>query len=343
MSYRVAIVGAGPIGIEMAIALKKYHVPFIHFDKEQIGQMIYNFPPQTRFFSSNERISIAGVPIQTVDQTKCTREEYLAYLRQLVMHYQLDIRTFEKVIAIEKLEATGFSIQTEVKGEKHSYTSELVILATGGTSFPRLLGIPGEDLPHVSAKFVDPHLYFNKNVVIIGSKNSAVESALRCYHAGAKVTLVSRREQFDDQEIKYWLLPELKSCLKRKEIVHFGGVEPAKISADKVTLRSIKTQQEQDIASDFVIKAIGFQADMSLFKKLGVALIEGEHHPLVNEATMETSVPGVFVLGTAIAGTQAKFRVFIENTHEHVEKILAALLEVKPSLPFKKTLTPLEE
>src|SRR4028119_130016 len=77
----VAIVGAGPIGLELAVALKRAGVDYLHFDAKQIGYTISWFPPQTRFFSSSERIAIAGVPLQTPDQGKCTREQYLAYPR----------------------------------------------------------------------------------------------------------------------------------------------------------------------------------------------------------------------------------------------------------------------
>src|SRR4051794_17186578 len=68
---QVAIIGAGPLGIELAVALKRAGISCLHFDAKQIGYTISWFPPQTRFFSSNERIAIAGVPLQTADQMKC--------------------------------------------------------------------------------------------------------------------------------------------------------------------------------------------------------------------------------------------------------------------------------
>src|ERR1043166_6111694 len=101
-SAEVAIVGAGPIGLELAVALKRHGIPYLHFDAGQVGQTMYNWPPQTRWFSSNERISIAGVPLQTTDQMKCTREQYLAYLRSVVQQFDLAIRTYEPVTRIEK-------------------------------------------------------------------------------------------------------------------------------------------------------------------------------------------------------------------------------------------------
>ena len=57
----------GPIGLELAVALKRAGVDYLHFDAKQIGYTISWFAPQTRFFSSNERIAIAGVPLQTPD------------------------------------------------------------------------------------------------------------------------------------------------------------------------------------------------------------------------------------------------------------------------------------
>jgi len=72
-STDVAVIGAGPIGLELAVALKRAGVDYLHFDSKQIGYTISWFAPQTRFFSSNERIAIAGVPLQTWDQGKATR------------------------------------------------------------------------------------------------------------------------------------------------------------------------------------------------------------------------------------------------------------------------------
>src|SRR3954468_12596271 len=97
LSTDVAIIGAGPIGLEMAVALKRAGVNYIHFDAKQIGYTISWFPPQTRFFSSNERIAIAGVPLQTADQSKASREEYLTYLRSVVLQFELNVQTYEPI------------------------------------------------------------------------------------------------------------------------------------------------------------------------------------------------------------------------------------------------------
>src|SRR3954462_10667425 len=94
-SHDVAVVGAGPIGIELAVALKRAGIDYVHFDARQIGYTISWFAPQTKFFSSNERSAIAGVPLNTADQSKATREEYLASLRGVVQQFDLPLNTYE--------------------------------------------------------------------------------------------------------------------------------------------------------------------------------------------------------------------------------------------------------
>ncbi len=101
-STEVIIVGAGPLGLELAVALQRTGIDYVQIDAGQVGQTILDWPTMTRWFSSPDRITIAGVPIQTVSQEKCTREEYLAYLRGVVMQFDLDVRTYERVLGINR-------------------------------------------------------------------------------------------------------------------------------------------------------------------------------------------------------------------------------------------------
>lgn len=321
----VAIIGAGPIGIELAVALKEAGVSFLQFDKGQIAQMIFQYPPETRFFSSSDKIGIAGIPIQTVDQQKCSREQYLAYLRSVVLKYQLPIHTHAEVQSIEKGSDGKYLLTIDSCRGQEVYRVKYVVLATGGLGSHRKLGVEGENLPHVSTSLCDPHQYFQKHVVIIGGKNSAVEAALRCFHAAANVSLVIRKSEFDDSDVKYWLLPELKSRVKKGEMKCYFGSTVKAIYPDRVHIRENGANTETAIQADFVIKAIGFEADDTLFKQLGVSCDESTGSPAYCPETMETSCDNVFLVGTAIAGTQKRFRVYIENTHHHVAKICKVL------------------
>src|ERR1700712_5013642 len=122
----VAIVGAGPIGLEMAIALKRAGIDYVHFDARQIDYTVSWFAPQTRFFSSTERIAIAGVPLQTPDQTKATREQYLAYLRAVVGQFGLRVNAYERVTDVRRGADGRFALTTRRGGADRQWAVDKI-------------------------------------------------------------------------------------------------------------------------------------------------------------------------------------------------------------------------
>jgi thioredoxin reductase (NADPH) len=316
----VLIIGAGPIGIELAIGLERAGIPYEHVDAGQIGSTISWYAPQTHFFSSPERIAIAGVPLQTLDQTKATREEYLNYLRAVVLQFDLHIETYEPVTSIVRRDG-GFTVKTEgrVPRERHA---RKVILAVGDMHRPHLLGVPGEDLPHVSHYFADPHVYFRRRVLVVGGRNSAVEAAIRCVRVGAEVTLSYRAGDLDEAHVKFWLLPELRSMVRDGKLMFLPRTAVRAITPEAAVL----DPDGRRVEADFVLLLTGYEQDTTLFEQAGVALEGPRRRPRFDERTMETNVPGLYVAGTAAAGTQVSgTREFIETSHVHVERILAAL------------------
>jgi thioredoxin reductase (NADPH) len=325
---RVAIIGGGPIGLEISATLKRRGIDYLHFEAHQIGHTMMWWPPGTRWFSSNERISIAGVPLVTPNQEKATREQYLAYLRTVVQTLDLPVRTYEPVVDIDSESDGTFTLTTQPAAGQRQVRAEAVILATGGTDRPRLLGIPGEELPHVEHAMPDPHTFFRRRLLIVGGKNSAVEAALRCHHAGADVALSYRGEALPEKSIKYWMMPEMSGLLKSGRIEGHMRTTPVKITPDAVTLeRRIEGQEPErfEVEADAVLMMIGYEQDNRLFRLAGVDLQGEQHSPHFDEATMQTNVPGLYVAGTAIGGTQSRYKVFLENCHVHAERIAAHL------------------
>lgn len=330
----VIIVGAGPTGIELAAALKEKEIPFLIFDAGQIGHTISWWPRNTRFFSTSERIAMPAVPLQIFDQQHPTGEQYLAYLRAVVQQYGIKVNNFEKVTKINPSQ-DRFLIETETRRGKKEYQSEFVVLATGGMAAPRLLNIPGEDLPFVTHYPDDPHHYFQQQVLVVGGRNSAVEMALRCWRAGAAVTISYRRAEINPKSIKPALLQDLETVLREGKMQFLPSTLPELINSEHVVLTPTGEDglpgpgPKQVIPTDAVLICTGYAADMSLFKILGVELTGEEKEPVYNPETMETNVKGVFVLGTAAGGTQKKFRHFIETSHSHVPKIISAVQKRK--------------
>lgn len=313
----VLLVGAGPIGIELAVALQRAGIDYAHVDAGQIGSTIGWYAPQTHFFSSPERIAIAGVPLQTLDQTKATREEYLAYLRAVVLQFGLQIATFERVTSIARREDGAFRVTTS----KRTRVARRLILAIGDMHHPRLLDVPGEELPHVSHYFADPHTYFRRRVLIVGGRNSAVEAAIRCVRVGAEVTLVYRGAELDAEHIKFWLYPEIRGMIRDGRMTFLPGTTVREIASETVTL-----DDGRRVEADAVLLLTGYAQDPALFEQAGVALEGPNRRPRLDPRTMETNVPNLYIAGTAIAGTQSSgVKEFIETSHVHVERIVAAL------------------
>ncbi len=325
----VAVVGAGPIGIELAVALKRAGVAYVHFDAKQVGHTMSWWAPQTKWFSSNDRIAIAGVPLQTWDQGKSTREEYLAYLRRIVLEFDLPVRTYEPVTAIERRPDGRFQVNTCPGGRESGAVATTlahhVVLATGGTDYARRLNVPGEDLPHVSHYFKDPHTYFRKRLLVVGGRNSAVEAALRCHVAGADVSVSYRGHSVDHNGIKYWLLPEFNGLVAAGKIAGLYDTVPTAITPTHVTLASTAGGPAREVPFDFVLLLIGYHADATLLRNAGIALDGESNLPQYDERTMETNVPGLYVAGCAVGGTQEKYQIFLENCHVHVPRIVAAV------------------
>ena len=184
-------------------------------------------------------------------------------------------------------------------------------------------------MPHVSHYFQDPHTYFRQKLLVVGGKNSAVEAALRCHHAGARVSLSYRRAALPAKSIKYWLMPEIVGLLDAGRVGgHFGTV-PTKITPTHVTLESCGPDLRPagdpvEVPADFVLLLTGYEQDNALLDLAGVSLGGPDGCPTFDERTMETNVPGLHVIGTATGGTQERYSVFLENCHVHVDRVLAA-------------------
>lgn len=321
----VAIVGAGPIGLEIAVALKHAKIDCTILEAGELGHTISWWAPETRWFSSNERISIAGVPLLTTDGAKANREQYLNYLRGVATQFRLDIRTKTRVTGIHR-ENHHFRLTTESINGHGKAEATAVVLAIGGTDTPRMLNVPGEDLPHVDGYLRETHCYFGRQVLIIGGRNSAVEAAIRLHHAGAHVSLSYRGETLPDDGIKYWLKPEINGLIRSGRIQAHFATQPVAITADTVQLESTLTSETKSVRADDVLSLIGYEQDKTLLRSAGVKLIDSVQRPQHHPDTMETNVPNLYVAGTATAGTQtSKYKTFLENCHGHAQNIIAHL------------------
>ncbi len=323
MDSDVILIGAGPIGIEVAAGLKSAGVDYLHIEAGQLADTITKWPRHARFFSSPERCAIAGIPVQTYDQEQLVGEVYLAYLRNVVEIFDLRIQYHERATSLRRTN-DGFAVETVTRTGVRRYSARSVVLATGDMNAPNRLDIPGEDLPHVSHRFDEPHRYFRQKLLIVGGRNSALEAALRCFRAGADVTLSYRRAALDRNRTNSRLHLELSILTAKEYIRFFPSTVPAEIRNTSVVLANTEKEHDfSEVDADFVLLLTGFRGDISLLKEAG-AEFDGSV-PRIDMDTMQTSVPGLFVAGTAISGDQNAYKVFVATAHDHAPKIVKSL------------------
>jgi thioredoxin reductase (NADPH) len=188
---------------------------------------------------------------------------------------------------VEKLEDGTFRLHTSPASGERITVARRVVLAIGDMHRPRLLGIPGEDLPTVSHYFQDPHHYFRRRLVIVGGKNSAVEAAIRCVRAGADVTLSYRGEELAEERIKYWLLPEVRAMIRDRRLRFLPATRPVEILPGRIRLQRVGAPggttdgpSVEDLPADCVLLLTGYEQDPSLFRLFGIEL-EGPANDLV--------------------------------------------------------------
>jgi len=311
----LAVIGAGPCGLAVGVAAKQQDLRAVLFDKGPLVASLLKYPTYMTFFSTPEKLEIGGVPFTTAGD-KPTRREALGYYRKVAEFYALDIRLYHVVTAFERV-PPGFELT--VRGAAHGAPARVrarnVVFATGYFDSPNPLGVPGEDLPHVSHFFTEAHPYWRQSVVVVGGGNSAVEAALELHRVGARVTIVHFLGEFD-RGVKPWVLPDITNRVKDRSIAARWLSRVVEIRPREVIVRSETDGTAECLPADFVLAMTGYRADLSLLRMAGVTVDEKTGVPQHDPATMQTNVPGVFIAGVLASGLDAN-RIFIENGRAH--------------------------
>lgn len=308
----VIIIGAGPIGLATAIALKNKGIAAKIIERGCVVNSIHNYPKDMTFFSTSERLEIGGVPFIS-HGPKPTRREALEYYRRAAESYDLDIHVYEEVQNVEGSDG-DFTVTTD----KNTYKAQKVVVATGFYDIPKKMNIPGEELDKVSHYYDEAHPYAWQDVLIIGGGNSAVDAALETFRTNANVTLVVRYDNIKES-VKYWVKPDIENRIKNGEITAYFNSEVKEITPDAVVLQT--PDGEKTIPNDFVLAMTGYQPNFELMKQFGVDLTDdAKKMPVYNNSTLETNRKGMYVAGVVCGGMDTS-KLFIENTRVHANHI----------------------
>ena len=318
----LAVVGAGPCGIAVGAAAATAGLHATLYDRGCITNSLVNYPYYMTFFSTARKLEIAGVPFAIAD-SKPTRREALSYYRRVVEHHELDVRQYEEVTSIEG-QRGDFLLRTLARsGEEATLRARAVVVATGGFHEPNYLDVPGEQLPKVKHYYQEPYPFYDQDVLVVGAGNSAVESALETYRAGARVSIVHILDEIDPG-VKPWVVPDIQNRLGNGEIEVYWRHRIQEIRPASVVLWNMGSEQTVEIPNDWVLAMTGWRPDRGFVAGLGISIDEETGIPSHAPDTMETNVPGIYIAGVLAAGYNAN-KIFIENGKLHGPKIVEAV------------------
>ena len=315
-TYDIIIIGGGPIGLACGLEAKKAGLTYLIIEKGTLVNSLYNYPVNMMFFSTSERLEIGGIPFVS-NNPKPVRNEALEYYRRVAISGGLNIKLFEEVTSVSKIE-DEFIILTI----KHQYRSRNIIVATGFYDIPYLLNVKGEDLDKVKHYYKDPHFYAFQKVLITGAANSAVDAALETWRKGASVTMVIRGAHISER-VKYWVKPDIENRIAEGSIKAYFNSQIVEIRENDVVINT--PDGLVTLENDWVLAMTGYQPNLNFLRKLGIILSDDEVcKPTYDDLTYETNIKGIYLAGV-ICGGMNTHRLFIENSREHAVRIIKSI------------------
>ena len=315
----VVIVGVGPPALVALLEAKRAGLRTVGIDKGPVCGALVKHPTYMRWFSTADKLELAGFPLLTQEKNP-SRREYLKYCRAFARYHDLPIVTYHTVKSVEKTD-DGFAVRVEdVYGDAYTWQTRNVVLGTGFYDSPRPLRVPGEDLPHVTHTYAEPHYYADYDIVVVGGGSSAAEVALELWREGARVTVVMRSDEF---HTKFWIKPDIENRIQEESILCYRNADVLEIRPGEMDIRD-EQGRTVTLHSDFVLAMTGYEPDTSMLRAVGAEVDAESNKPVLTEH-LESTVPGLFVMGTLIAGIDSNV-VFIENSRDHGAKIVSRIL-----------------
>jgi thioredoxin reductase (NADPH) len=184
----LVIVGGGPAGFSASLTALSKRMRFVTLEQESLGGCVFQYPRGKLVMTAPADLPLVG----RINFRHTSKEELLEFWKQAERKAGLEINYRERVEDIEP-DGAGFVVQTT----KGRYRARSVLLAIGRRGTPRKLGVPGEELPKVVYRLIDPEQYGGKHVLVVGGGDSALEAAASIGELGnTRVVLSYRGDAF---------------------------------------------------------------------------------------------------------------------------------------------------
>ncbi len=277
--YDIIIIGAGPGGLTSAIYAGRQGTKNLMIDRDLAGGIGREVPEMENYPGFD---NISGLELIEKMKAQATKNTEL-----------------HEMEAVTEIVKTDDEYRFTVKTDKAEYQSKTIILATGSSH--RHLDAKGED--EFLGKGVsycatcDGFFFQDRNIIMVGGGNSALQEALYLNNLGAHVTLIHRRDEFRAQK-------HLQNQIKEARIntIMNATVEEIKGSmlVESVTLKDTKTGELSDLSVDGVFISVGYVPHTELAEQLGVELDESGH--IIIDKDQKTNVDYVYAIGDVCVG-----------------------------------------
>lgn len=257
----LVIVGAGPAGLAASLAAKDKGLRYVTLEQEtELGGSILHYPRAKVAMTAPVKLPIVG----TVKMTGTSKEELLAFWKDVVRRTQLAVRFGQRVQALQPV-AGGWEVHTS-SGALHARS---VLLAMGRRGTPRKLGVPGEELPKVVYRLLEPQQFAGRKVMVVGGGDSALEAALAVSEVeGANVVLCYRGDAFNRVKVKNRMRVQSAAGSGRLRVML--GAHVSRITPDEIELE--QQGRAVRIGNDAVIVCAGGELPTPLLKQAGVRI-----------------------------------------------------------------------
>ena len=260
--YDMVIVGAGPAGLSASLAAQQYGMRYLTLEQGEIAATIRQYPRQKFLMAEPIELPLYGT-LYVADGTK---EALLGVWETILANTGVRVATNERVEHVFRSGA-GFQVATP----KGKYTARYVVLAMGKRGVPRRLGVPGEDLAKVSYRLIEADTYQQKDLLVVGGGDSAIEAALALSRSGAnRVTLSYRGDDFQRARERNRKFLEEAEHSGRLSVRRKSNV--VEIHPESVTLNC--DGSPLSLPNHFTFPLIGGESPEAFLRKTGVEIVE---------------------------------------------------------------------
>ena len=260
--YDVVIVGAGPAGLSASLSALQHGLRYLTLEQGEVAATIRNYPRHKFLMAEPVEMPLYG-SLYVGDGTK---ESLLSVWENILANTGVQVQTQERVETAVR-EGPLFKVVTT----KGSYRAKNIVLALGKRGSPRKVGIPGEELAKVTYRLIEAGGYQNKDVLVVGGGDSAIEASLALSKASRnRVTLSYRGERFErarERNRKMLEEAEQQSRVRILRQSHLTAITP----------RAVRLEvggEAIECANDYVFILIGGEPPERFLRKIGIEMVE---------------------------------------------------------------------